>query len=371
LVRRIKTKKSVRWAAGATGAFLLTKLKALLPLFQLGKTGGAILSAGVAIMLYAWMYHWQFALGVVAMVLTHELGHVLAARQKGITVTAPFFIPFVGALIMLKRNPRDAATEAYIALGGPIIGTAGAMVSFLLGWFTDHFLFFAIAYVGFTLNLINMLPIHPLDGGRIAGTVSRWLWAAGLVGGLFAVLYLKSLLLLLFWALFAGDLLYRAFRGKGKSRRYTVWGKLEIPFDDITKDNWMVEPFPESEPIPYTTYSDLDGQQWVVLQWPYSRVRKKVKMPEQGIIVRAMSTKIERQWRTAQKKVVVRYEIDYEPYENDNYFDVPRQARWKFAAAYGGLTLFIVFMMYVVQGILAHENGFSGCCSFPFFYFFV
>ena len=133
----------------------------------------------------------------------------------------------------------------------------------------------------------------------------------------------------------------------------------------------MVEPFPESEPIPYTTYSDLDGQQWVVLQWPYSRVRRKVKMPEQGIIVRAMSTKIERQWRTAQKKVVVRYVIDYEPYENDNYFDVPRQARWKFAAAYGGLTLFIVFMMYVVQGILAHENGFSGCCSFPFFYFFV
>lgn len=83
------------------------------------------------------------------MIFIHEIGHVLAAKQKGLPVTAPLFIPFLGALITMKRNPRDAVTEAYIAYGGPLLGTIGATAAFALGVYTDSNLLISIAYTGF------------------------------------------------------------------------------------------------------------------------------------------------------------------------------------------------------------------------------
>lgn len=155
---------------------------------------------------YAIIYPWGFAVGFVLLLFVHELGHVLAAKRKGLPVSAPLFIPFLGALITMKRQPLDAQTEAYVAMGGPLLGTVGAMAVYAGAYATDSPLLYALSYVGFFLNLINLLPIHPLDGGRISTAVTRWLWLVGLLGGIVVVVYLKSFLFFLIWAFFAYDL---------------------------------------------------------------------------------------------------------------------------------------------------------------------
>ncbi|MFC3767709.1 site-2 protease family protein [Paenibacillus sp. GCM10012303] len=356
--RQTKQNWSVRRAPGAVGTFLLARIKALLRFLQLGKKSGALLSMAIATAIYTWFYQWEFALGVTIMVLVHELGHVVAARQKGIPVTAPFFIPFLGALIMLKRNPRDAETEAYVAMGGPLLGTIGAFVSFLIGLVSGHAMFYAIAYIGFTLNLINLLPIHPLDGGRIASTVTRWLWVAGAVGGLFVVIYLRSYLFFFLWLLFVWDLFSKYVMYRGRTADYSVWGKIEVPYEEIPGEDWMLKPFRENVELPYRAYSDMEGKLWVEIEWEEAGAVKPVKMLEQGLIRSVTGLKVERRWRQSPKMVVLRYQIDYEPHENENYYKVPNAVRWKFGLGYGALAIALFFMLDLVQNLMASEGGF-------------
>lgn len=341
-----------------SGLFTIAGLKTMLQFLRLGKKSGAMISMAIATVIYMWFYQWEFALGVTLMVLIHELGHILAARWKGIPVTAPFFIPFIGALIMFKRNPRDAETEAFIAIGGPLLGTIGAIVSLLIGLVSGEGLFYAVAYIGFTLNLINLLPIHPLDGGRIASSVTRWLWVAGAIGGLVAVIFLRSFLFFVLWLLFVWDLVSKYIVHRGKTKEYSFWGKIEVPFEHIPGENWMLIPFREREPLPYRTYSDLDGKQWVEIEWEEAAVTHKVKMQEQGLIRAITSTKVERKWRQTPKLVVLRYQIDYEPHEIEGYYEVPDSTRWKFGLSYGALAIALFVLLDVVQMLLAEQGGF-------------
>jgi Zn-dependent protease len=116
----------------------------------------------------------------------------LQRRSKGLPVSAPVFIPFLGALITMKKNPTDAATEAFIGIGGPVLGTLGGVAALGLGVYLDSAVIVSVAYAAFYLNLINLLPIHPLDGGRISTAVTRWLWLVGLVGGLIIIIFIDS-----------------------------------------------------------------------------------------------------------------------------------------------------------------------------------
>jgi Zn-dependent protease len=353
-----KPDKPLWWGIGAIGTFLLAQVKTLFSIFQLGKTGGAVLSAGVAIAIYAWIYQWEFAIGVVVMVLFHEFGHVWAARRKGIPVTAPFFIPFLGALIMLKRNPRDAVTEAYIAIGGPILGSAAAFVCFCLAWVTGHPLFYAIAYIGFVLNLINLLPIHPLDGGRIANTVTRWMWVAGLLSGIVIVIYIKSIILFIVWVLFSIDLFLRfMWRSQNRSASYTVYGRIDVLVSEINNPDWLVNGYQYVGDLDFTTYSALDGRQFVELRWELVNRDKRIEMQEQGLIRRAHSTGVDYKWNQIPKRLVMKYEVDYTPYENEQYYVVSRPMRWKFGLAYGGLALFLLLMLWTIGQQLPPYTG--------------
>jgi Zn-dependent protease len=136
----------------------------------------------VSIGAYALLWGWKFAVGFVLLLLVHELGHVLEARRQGLPVSAPLFIPFLGAAILLKGNPKDAWREAKVAIAGPILGSLGALVTWGLGEALDSELLIALAFTGFFLNLFNLLPIVPLDGGRIVAAVHPVLWALGMVG---------------------------------------------------------------------------------------------------------------------------------------------------------------------------------------------
>ncbi len=166
-------------AISALAIALLSKAKFLLAGLKFLKFG-SLISMFVTVGVYALFFGWPFAVAIVGLIFFHEMGHAIALKRQGIPAGAPVFIPFMGAFIAMKGRPRDAWAEAYVGIGGPLLGSAVAAVALIGAYAIDSQLLFAVASVGFLLNLFNMLPLSPLDGGRIAGAVSRWFWAVGL-----------------------------------------------------------------------------------------------------------------------------------------------------------------------------------------------
>ena len=143
---------------------------------KIATTGGTML---LSLWLYAMIFGWRYAAGFIALLFAHEMGHFLAARQRGLHVGAPTFIPFVGAYIELKEQPMDSETEAYVAFAGPFVGTLAAFACYFWAREIDSKLMLAVSYSGFFLNFFNMLPVSPLDGGRITAIVSPRVWLLG------------------------------------------------------------------------------------------------------------------------------------------------------------------------------------------------
>ena len=164
---------------GAALIALLAKLKALLLLLgqvKLLATAGTML---VSIVAYATIWGFSFAVGFVVLLLVHELGHVVALRREGIKASAPMFIPFMGALITARSLGEDALAEARVGLAGPILGSLGAAVCVVIWQITGHDYWRALAFTGFFLNLFNLLPVVPLDGGRAMAAMAPWMWFVG------------------------------------------------------------------------------------------------------------------------------------------------------------------------------------------------
>jgi Zn-dependent protease len=158
------------------GIIALLKFKYLL-------IGGLKTSLSMFIMIwfYSTMFGWPYATGVVLLIFVHEMGHVIAAKWLGMPVSAPIFIPFVGAYINLKEHPRDAWTEALMAYGGPLAGCIGGWACFFYALDSHIYWLIAVASTTFVINLFNMIPVPPLDGGRICAAVSAWFWFIGLI----------------------------------------------------------------------------------------------------------------------------------------------------------------------------------------------
>jgi Zn-dependent protease len=151
-----------------------------------------ILSMGLMIWIYSMMWGWKFAAGFVFLIFVHEMGHVFAAKWLGLPVSAPLFIPFLGAAIVMKENPRDAWTEALMAYGGPLAGCIGSWICWFIALQTHENWVLAVAQLSFLINLFNMIPVPPLDGGRICAAVSPWFWILGLVLLGLAVIYFHA-----------------------------------------------------------------------------------------------------------------------------------------------------------------------------------
>ncbi len=179
---------------------ILGKFKgAMLPLLKflpvLFKTGGSMF---ITIWFYALAWGWKFSVGFVLLIFVHECGHLLAARELGLKVGAPVFIPFMGAFIALKEAPKNAWIEAKVGIGGPVLGTVGATVCVGIYLWTNNPLYLALAHTGFFLNLFNLMPVGFLDGGRIVTAISPWLWVAGIIGtGLLLFVHFNFLLVLI------------------------------------------------------------------------------------------------------------------------------------------------------------------------------
>ncbi|HEY5993472.1 MAG TPA: site-2 protease family protein [Gallionellaceae bacterium] len=157
--------------------------KLLVWLFAAGKLGMMLKTGGImliSVFAYALVYGWWYAVGFVLLIFFHEMGHYFAARNRGLDVGLPMFIPFVGAWVTLKDMPHNAHTEAYVGFAGPLAGTLASIACYWIARTTDSHLMLALAYAGFLLNLINLIPVSPLDGGRITAIISPKVWLFGL-----------------------------------------------------------------------------------------------------------------------------------------------------------------------------------------------
>jgi Zn-dependent protease len=193
---------------------------------KLAVTGGSML---LSVLAYSLIFGWPYAVGFVLLIFCHEMGHYVAARQRGLDVGPVTFLPFVGAWIELKSQPLNVETEAYIAVAGPVTGTLAALACYEYGLLTGEKLWLALAYAGFFINLFNLIPLPPFDGGRVTAIVSRKVWLAGVP--LFIALFVwRPSPLLILMALLAAPHLLRAWRGEAEDVRYyevaaaTRWG---------------------------------------------------------------------------------------------------------------------------------------------------
>jgi Zn-dependent protease len=221
----------------ATLLLLLTKFGSKI-LFALTGAGGFLnlgslwptaLSMAVTVWAFAAAWGWLFAVGLVALILVHELGHAAIMRAKGLRTGPIVFIPFMGAFIAVKDQFRDALVESETAYGGPAAGALAATACFLVWRLSDddfalrHF-FLGMAYVGFLFNLFNLLPVPPLDGGRVVTAISPALWVPGLLlAGFLAVRWGHPILVII--VLLGAVRAWRTFR---QARGATPPGYFEI-----------------------------------------------------------------------------------------------------------------------------------------------
>lgn len=208
LVNTVKEKKGI-WGALAVVAAVLAKfkvviflifakLKFILIALKFGKFASTLVSMIFMIVIYAQMYGWAYGLGFVLLIFAHEMGHYLVAKKLNINVSGPVFIPFFGAFISMKDQPADAVSEAKTAAGGPILGSLGALACAGGYMITGNNLFLALAYTGFMINLFNLIPVHPMDGGRIVTAISPKMWFIGIPILLFIAIKFFNPLIVIF-----------------------------------------------------------------------------------------------------------------------------------------------------------------------------
>jgi Zn-dependent protease len=196
--------------------FLILKYGALLLKFKVVTTAASML---VSIAAYAWIWGWQFAIGFVVLIFVHEIGHVIELRRQGVPASAPLFIPFLGAVIGMKQLPDDAWKEARVALAGPILGSVGAVAFWVAAELADSELLMALAFVGFFLNLFNLVPIVPLDGGRAVGALHPAIWLLGLLI-MVGLLVVSPNPILILIVIIGGLELWRRWREKDEKPEY-------------------------------------------------------------------------------------------------------------------------------------------------------
>ncbi len=158
------------WAYGKYVFLLIFKVPAL----------ATLLTGLVSVGAYALLFPWQVAVGLVAMIFVHEMGHVVEIRRQGMAATAPIFIPFLGAAIFQRSHAQSPVRQAQIGIAGPIAGTLAAIVAMVLYLVTHVDLYLYWAYLGFWINLFNLIPFGMLDGGWITAPISKWVQVAGL-----------------------------------------------------------------------------------------------------------------------------------------------------------------------------------------------
>src|SRR5215831_13972763 len=161
---------------GVSIGALLLKLKGLAFLLKFGWAG---FSALFSIAVYSLIFGWPFAIGLVVLLFIHEMGHALVMKLKGIPVGGLIFIPMLGAAVFMRQMPKNAQDEAEVGIAGPVAGAIASGVCLALAEVSPHTIWAPLAYFGFFINLFNLVPVLPFDGGRVLGAIDRRIWIVG------------------------------------------------------------------------------------------------------------------------------------------------------------------------------------------------
>ena len=182
----------------------------LLPKAKLLTTSGTML---VSVAAYALIWGWRFAFGFVALLFVHELGHYIQLRREGVKPSGMLFIPFLGAVVGARSLGGSALAEARVGLAGPVLGSLAAAALLPIAAATDDDFWRALAFTGFFLNLFNLAPVVPLDGGRAMAAMAPWMWFLGLAAMIgFAILFPNPIILII--VLFAGMETWRRWKAR-------------------------------------------------------------------------------------------------------------------------------------------------------------
>jgi Zn-dependent protease len=200
------------------GAKLLPLLKSVAVLAKFKTAASMIVSVAV----YALFWGWKFALGFVLLLFVHELGHVAVLRAQGVKASAPMFVPLLGAFVKIEGEQRSVTQEATSALAGPVVGVLGSIAVYGAAQSTGSMLLQALAYTGFLLNLFNLLPTLPLDGGRVAGALHPAVWFAGIVGAVVLLFFFPSPILIFILVLGGIEAFHRWRTRKQRTEYFAV-----------------------------------------------------------------------------------------------------------------------------------------------------
>ncbi len=219
---------------GAAIVALLSKFKALLlllPKIKLLASAGSML---VSIAAYTTIWGVWFAVGFVVLLLVHEMGHVIALRREGIHASLPMFIPFLGAVISARSLGENATAEARVGLAGPILGSIGASLCLVIWRVTGDDYWRALAFTGLFLNLFNLLPVLPLDGGRAMAAMAPWMWGVGFAAMVVLALVFPNPVIFII-VLFAGFETYRRWKlRRSRSLEQAAYYRV------TPRDRWLV-----------------------------------------------------------------------------------------------------------------------------------
>jgi Zn-dependent protease len=213
----------------ATLAVVAAKLKFLLVGLKIFTSSWTFL---LSLGLYVVAFGWRIGIVLIFVLAAHELGHFFAYRAYGLTARLPVFVPFLGAYTAGAIAP-DLEQDAYIALAGPVVGLALATGCYAIALATGDRFWTACADISAFLNLFNMIPVLPFDGGRVIGALWPPLWIAGVL--VFVAVSIKigvPLLLVLLIALLGIPAMYATLRGRPDPRAATMTnaGRARVSF---------------------------------------------------------------------------------------------------------------------------------------------
>jgi Zn-dependent protease len=198
---------------------LIVKFAAKLKFLLVAAKGAKFLTTSASMLVsigaYTLIWGWRFGVGFVALLFVHEMGHYIQLRREGVKPSGMLFIPFLGAVVGARSLGANALAEARVGLAGPVLGSLGALAIAVWGFAVDSELLKALAFTGFFLNLFNLLPVVPLDGGRAMAAMAPWMWFVGL-GVVVTLVFLRPNPILILIALVGGMDVYGRWKRRSE-----------------------------------------------------------------------------------------------------------------------------------------------------------
>jgi Zn-dependent protease len=173
-INTLKKPKLPGWVS-ALAIAAIVKFKSVLWL------GGSLITMALSVFVFAQRDGFSYAIGLVLLILIHEGGHWIWMKALGLNPKAPMFIPGLGAFVAMTNLPTSEASRAWVALAGPLIGGLGCAIMYAIGIHTHNSWLATSSNTGFMLNLMQLIPAKPLDGGFVVDVVSRWLLIPGTI----------------------------------------------------------------------------------------------------------------------------------------------------------------------------------------------